>query len=616
MTEQLTALVAAGDTAALAGMIARGAFSALPEEDKGALPRLAAACGQAAVLRLLCTRCHAVTLTADEDGRDVLHHACRSGDGATVAFAVEVLGLDPLRGDRRGVTPYDLARRAEDQAAYRYLAAHLGFLPEEGYRNPVRRGFYPDPSVVRVGQDYYMVNSTFTWTPGLPISHSRDLVHWRTVGHVVTDAATFRLEGLPGGYGYWAPDISYHGGRFWVVATLRRQDAPLRLQMITSALRPEGPWDAPRFLPVDGIDPSLFTDVDGRRYLVVNPGAQIAEISPEGELLEEPQLLYAGSIRVKSEGPHLLYRDGWYYLFQAEGGTGRNHTETVARARTLRGPYAPCPFNPILGRKEEDGPIQRSGHGKPVMDASGRWQMVYLCTRNVRGQTLMGRETGLDPIEWTAEGWPMVNRLRGPSCLGKMPGAAHPVGEEIDWITPRGQGLGFAAWQGEQVTLQAGAELDSLGPVSLLARRQTEALLRQEAEVDASALAVGGKAGLAGYYDERSWYLFGLERQAEGFRLAAWEQVGDTRREAASLPWAGAAIRLRVMGRAMTRALQYLDGDAWRTLTTLVADYLTDGGLKGGKRYTGATVGLATTGSGSATFTGRAETMTEDDADE
>lgn len=616
MTEQLSALVAAGDTAALAELIAQGKLSALPEADKGALPRWAAACGQAAVLRLLCSRCHAVTIEADEQGRDVLHHACQSGDGATVAYAVEVLGLDPLRGDTRGVTPYDLARRAKDQAAYRYLRGRLGFAPEEGYRNPVRRGFYPDPSVVRVGQDYYMVNSSFVWTPGLPISHSRDLVHWRTVGHVVTDAAAFRLEGLPGGYGYWAPDLSYFRGRFWVVATLRRDTAPVRMQMITSAPTPEGPWDAPRFLPVDGIDPSLFTDVDGRRYLVVNPGAQVAEISPEGELLEAPEMVYAGSSRVKSEGPHLLYRDGWYYLFQAEGGTGRNHTETVARARSLRGPYEPCPFNPILGRKEEGAPIRRSGHGKPFMDAGGRWQMLYLCTRNAEGQTLLGRETGLDPIEWTAEGWPMVNRLRGPSCLKPMPGVSHPVTEEIDWLTPRGHGMTFARWQGEDVTLQAGAGLDSLEPVSLVARRQTEAALRQEAEVDASALAEGGRAGLAGYYDERSWYLFGLERQAEGFRLGAWERAGECLREAASLAWPGAAAQLRVIGRGMVRTLQYRDGHAWRTLATLHADYLTDEGVRGGKRYTGATVGLAATGGGSAAFRHRTESMTEDETDE
>ncbi|MBQ9265332.1 MAG: glycoside hydrolase family 43 protein [Clostridia bacterium] len=324
-----------------------------------------------------------------------------------------------MTGDINGQTALDDAHRANKPDAYHWLPHRLGFTLDDCYRNPILRGFHPDPSIVRVGEDYYIVNSSFVHFPGLPIFHSRDLVHWQVIGHAVENLAWSGLPGLPGGFGYWAPDISYYKGRFWVVATLRRNTLPYRLQMITSAAGPKGPWDQPKFLPLDGIDPSLFADEDGRRYILLNPGAILAEIDDAGNLISAPEMIYFGSARIKPEGPHLLKKDGWYYLFLAEGGTDSGHMETVARSKNLRGPYEDCPFNPILGRKNLLSPIQRSGHGKPVMLPHGRWMMAYLCGRSVEVKTVMGRETAIDPLTWTADGWPMVNALKGPSCLQK-----------------------------------------------------------------------------------------------------------------------------------------------------------------------------------------------------
>ncbi len=611
MNERLAALVRAGNMAALRELPRGGARPPLTAEQKTALPRMAARAGDEPMLRFLCENCPAISLEPGEDGRDALHEAALSGDVRTIAYAVDVLGMDPMRGDRDGVTALELAHASDRGEAAAWLEEHLGFGLTDCYRNPVRRGCYPDPSVVRVGEDYYMVNSSFTLLPGLPISHSRDLVHWHTVGHAVPALAGSGLEGLPGGYGYWAPDIAFDGERFWVVATLRRSAPPFRVQMITSAARPEGPYETPRFLDADGIDPSLFIDEDGSRYLLLNPGARLARISREGELLEAPRMIYAGSARVKSEGPHIVRRDGWYYLFQAEGGTGEGHMETVARSRTLRGPYEPCPFNPVLGRRDEGAPIRRGGHGKPVTTPDGRWQMLYLCARRVDGLTLMGRETALDPIEWTADGWPMVNRLRGPSCLQRRPLPPAPVEDAPDELAPRTDPASFARWDGGVLTLQAGAELSQTGPVSLLLRRQTEACLVQEAEADASALLPGGRAALAGYYDERSWYLFGLERGDHGCALAVWERAGGDVRETARRPWPGATAALRVVGRGAMRELQYWQDGAWRTLVTLRADYLTDEGVRAGKRFTGAMFGFTAIGSGCAVFRRAAQRMTE-----
>ena len=145
-----------------------------------------------------------------------------------------------------------------------------------------------------------------------------------------------------------------------MVATLRTDTVPARTQMITSAPTPQGPWDAPKFLDVDGIDPSLFTDDDGQRYLLTNPGVQIAPISDAGDLKEPPRMIWYGWNRIKSEGPHLLKKDGWYYLFQAEGGTGFGHAVTCARSRSLYGPYESCPFNPILSEKNGQAYIART----------------------------------------------------------------------------------------------------------------------------------------------------------------------------------------------------------------------------------------------------------------
>ena len=602
MNDRLTALVQAGDTTTLAAMIARGELSGLKGADKGDLPRLAASLGQTEVLRLLCARCHAVALDEDEQGRDVLHAACQSGNRAAIAFAVEVLGFDPLRGDRNGVTPFDLAAQAANRAGYDYLVQRLGFTLQEGYRNPVRRGFYPDPSVVRVGEDYYMVNSTFTLFPCLPVSHSRDLVHWETVGHAIERLEWSRLEGLPGGFGYWAPDISYHKGRFWVVATLRLPTPPFRCQIITCAENPAGPWREPDILPVDGIDPSLFPDVDGRRYMLTNPGAQLMEISEEGHLLGQPEMIYFGSSRVKSEGPHLLFRDGWYYLFQAEGGTGEHHTETVARSRHLRGPYEPCPFNPILGWKRASSPIRRSGHGKPVQTPAGDWHMLYLCTRPVKGRTLLGRETGLDPLTWTADGWPMVNALQGPSCFQRIPMltpcASDPVPDDpadlrSGWLSPRNDPRRFARMDGNGLILTASGQPAEVAPASILIQRQQEAAFTQQATVDAAAMPLGGTAGLTGYYDEHSFYVYGLRREADGWRLILWEQAGDQLREQTLRSLPAPAATLRIIGHSLTRTLQLRENDGWTTLASLRADYLTDEGITIGKRFTGATLGVA-----------------------
>ncbi len=608
MIEQVRELVRQGDINTLKTLFDRNDIVRLTKEEKVEVLHLAVDETNLDILKLLCGHCHGTVSGEDEHGRNLLHFASETGNGDMVKYVMETLGMDPLYGDDQGITPYDLAAKAEDQSAYLYIRERVGFDLADGYRNPVARGFHPDPSVLRVGEDYYMVNSTFAYFPGLPISHSRDLVHWTVVGHAADNLETCGIKDQPGGMGYWAPDISFFKGRFWVTATLRRSTIPFRLQMITSSEKLEGPWSTPKFLPIDGIDPSLFTDVDGRRYMLTNPGVTMVEISEEGDMLGTPEMIYAGATRITTEGPHMLYKDGWYYLFMAEGGTGYGHMETVARSRHLKGPFEACPFNPILGKKQEHPYVQRSGHGKPMQLHDGRWVMIYLCGRQEEGLTMMGRETALDPMVWTADGWPMVNQLKGPSCLQKpiLPREEEPA-DAIDWVSPREDATTFTLWQGDDVTITGGDGLGDFHGAHHIARRQEERCFLQTAEVDVTDLQ--GKAGLTGYYDENSWYLLALKHSEQGFCLTVTERAGLEEHQVMTAPWDAPTARLRVKANGMRRTLQvYRDGQ-WTTLAELVATYLTDEGLKMGKRFTGAVLGMMAEGSGKAVFRHREETM-------
>ncbi len=600
MTKELVRLVKAGDITGLDALAAGGALESLPEDAKNMLTRTAARAGQAAMLRHLFEYHHLYGTDPDHQGRTVLHFAARSGDAESVRFSVDVLGFDPLTGDAGGKPALDYAAEAPRQDACAFLSERLGFSLRDCYRNPVLRGFHPDPSVVRVGEDYYLVTSSFVFFPGLPVFHSRDLVHWHLIGHAVENLEASGLTDLPSGFGYWAPDISYFGGKFWIVATLRRNTLPYRLQMVTSAADPRGPWAAPRFLPLDGIDPSLFADDDGRRYILLNPGAILAEINEESELISAPEMIYFGDVRVKPEGPHLLKKDGWYYLFLAEGGTGEGHMETVMRSRTLKGPYEACPFNPILGRKNPFCPIQRSGHGKAVSTPDGRWYMVYLCGRKVEGKTVMGRETALDPIVWTGDGWPMVNSLRGPSCLQRKPLPGEDTGcvYNDEWISPRSDPGTFASFSGSSVILRCGDDPAGIGPCSLLLRRQTEACFSFTVRVNMADTETGDLGGIAGYYDERSFFIFGLEKTESGCTLRFAEREGDRRNDQVleHLPSREATLSVRAVG--FLRELYLLEDQSPRLIASRHAGYLCDEGVPGGKRFTGALYGLAAIASG------------------
>lgn len=314
-------------------------------------------------------------------------------------------------------------------AWYDYKGVEDGATAPPGmYRNPILAGFYPDPSVIRQGSDYYMVNSTFSWFPGIPVWHSRDLVHWRQIGNAIDRPDQLDFGRLGMSMGVFAPAISFHAGRFYIVNTCVGCGG----NFVITASNAAGPWSAPKFLPnVAGIDPSLFFDDDGSAWLVHNAEPEEKPRYPGHTAIWlhrfDLKTLAAGPGRMIVdggvdpakkpfwvEGPHLYKKDGYYYLMAAEGGTAEGHSEVIFRADTLDGAFRPAPsgINPILTQRDlpegRPAPVASTGHADLVQTQRGDWWAVFLGTRPYQGNLFnTGRETFLLPVSWR-DGWPTI----------------------------------------------------------------------------------------------------------------------------------------------------------------------------------------------------------------
>lgn len=289
-------------------------------------------------------------------------------------------------------------------------------------KNPVMPGFYPDPSVCAVGGDYYLVNSTFSYFPGLPVFHSRDLAHWEQIGNVMTRKEQLPLEGAGHSAGLFAPTIRYHEGMFYVICTNVSGGG----NFIVTAENPAGPWSDPYYLPeAGGIDPSLFFDGDGKCYYIgTHPNPQgcrydgdwyiwIRELDLKSmKLVGEEHDVWNGAMKGVHwpEGPHLYKIGEYYYIMHAEGGTGPDHAVSICRSRNIFGPYENNFCNPILTHRHlgREYPIRYVGHADLIETPAGEWYMTMLAVRPLEGYTTMGRETFLAKVVWE-NGWPVVN---------------------------------------------------------------------------------------------------------------------------------------------------------------------------------------------------------------
>jgi len=394
---------------------------------------------------------------------------------------------------------------------------------------PILAGFFPDPSICRAGDTYYVVTSTFEYLPGIPVHASTDLVNWTLLGNALTRPTQIAENGGFGSSGIFAPTIRHRDGRFWIIGT-NVNEIPLgRGHFLVHATDPAGPWSEPVHVAgATGIDPDLAWDEDGTAYVTwcsldpSRPGIQCAPVDTStGELLAPSRQLWEGTGLAAPEGPHLYRVDGWWYLLLAEGGTERGHTATIARARTLDGPFEPAPHNPILTHRSLAHPVQNAGHADLIELADGSWAAVHLGVRP-RGQSpsfhVNGRESFLVGIDWV-DGWPVVDEQRFD-----VPATDHTFHEEFDApdLNPRWMGVGRFPASFTQTAPGGGLVLDADAGdgCALLAARVTDELWTASARFDGP-----GAGRFVVRIDGRHWY--GLTW--DGFTVEATLVIGPVR---------------------------------------------------------------------------------------
>jgi alpha-N-arabinofuranosidase len=397
------------------------------------------------------------------------------------------------------------------------------------FDNPILPGFHPDPSICRVGSDYYIATSTFEYFPGVPIFHSRDLVHWRLIGHALTRQSQLSLDAAKSSQGIFAPTLRHHAGTFYMVTTNVSSGG----SFYVTAEDPAGPWSEPVWLkePVFGMDPSLLFDDDGKVYYTRHGGgerggAYQAELDVvSGRLLSEPREIWRGTGGIWPEGPHLYKINGAYYLLISEGGTSYGHGLTVARSKSPWGPFEACPENPIFTHRDRpDEAIQATGHADLVQTPDGHWFMVMLGIRPAGGRFHhLGRETFLAAVEWDAAGWPVVNAgtpLRTRMVISGLPApspwAPLPARDDFEdtALDPRWNFLrnpnerdwslsarrGFLRLHGNSVSL------DDVGSPAFVGRRQQHHRARVSTLLEFAPNAEGQRAGLTLRANEANHY--------------------------------------------------------------------------------------------------------------
>lgn len=511
-------------------------------------------------------------------------------------------------------------------------AAFATPLPAGHYRNPILAGFYPDPSVTRVGKTFYLVNSTFAFFPGIPVFASEDLVHWRLLGHAIDRPAQLDFDGLNISRGVFAPDISFHDGTFYVINTAVDSGG----NFFVTAKNPAGPWSDPVWLKeIEGIDPSFFFDDNGKAYVVNNGMPEDGKERYSGhraiwlqefavashELIGPRKVLVDGGVDpsknpVWIEGPHLYRRNGWYYLMCAEGGTGPQHSEVIFRARSVWGPFVPYAGNPILTQRDLEAdrpyPIENAGHADLVEAADGTWWAVFLASRTYnRIHYNTGRETYLLPVTWK-DGWPIILAQGktipyvAPGPKGLSAATQAPLTGNFTWRddfdtptlspywiyarVPKEPWVDLRARPGT-LTIHPRAEpLATLRNPSFLARRL------QHLSFDASTslqLPETGRvaAGIAAFQNEHFWYFLGARRTATGVQIFLEKRNGtstETRATAERSP--NAPLSLRVRGNGAACSFEYqTPGHEWTVLRANEDGTLLSTDVAGG--FVGAMVG-------------------------
>jgi xylan 1,4-beta-xylosidase len=513
-------------------------------------------------------------------------------------------------------------------------------------RNPILRGFNPDPSIVRVGDDYYIATSTFEWFPGVQIHHSRDLAHWRLLTRPLRRASQLNMLGDPDSCGVWAPCLTHADGLFWLVYTdVKRygrttvggaSGASLRdfHNYLVTCPTIDGEWSDPVYLNSSGFDPSLFHDDDGRKYLVNQlwdhrpgrnrfAGIVLQEYSSrQRKLVGERHNIFKGTAIGFTEAPHLYKRNGWYYLITAEGGTGWGHAMTMARSRSLTGPYELHPDKYIVtARQRPDAPLQRAGHGDLVDTQSGETYAVYLCGRPLpnRGRCVLGRETAIQKMTWGSDDWLRTldgsgaPELETPAPTGVPVDATTPAasvredfgaGElpiDFQWLrSPFPEELFSLSARPGYLRLHGRETLGSLFRQSLVARRQQAQCYSASTAMEFEPEDFQQAAGLVCYYNSAKFhYLHVTHDEQNGRHVRVMSCTPDSPQAdafTAPIPVPAGRIELRaeVDYERLRFAYRLAQGE-WKFLPELFdASILSDEATApGAPNFTGAFVGVA-----------------------
>ena len=450
-------------------------------------------------------------------------------------------------------------------------------LNAQGFKNPVLPGFHADPSVCRVGDDFYLVNSTFQYFPGVPVFHSKDLVNWEQIGNCLTRPSQVDLKETDGNSGIYAPTIRYNNGRFYMVTTV----FPSRRHFYVWTDHPDGEWSEPIVIDfaIGSCDPTLYFE-DGKCYFLWKEGdIKICEIDVEtGKQLGEIHHLGTGLGGRYPEGPHIYKKDGYYYLLLAEGGTEHGHHVNILRSRSLFGPYESNPANPILSHfnmKMQNSPIQGLGHADLVQATDSTWWMICLGYRTSGYlQHVMGRETMLAPVTWEKGGWPVVNGdgtlQTDMKCrtLPLVPMAKDPIKEEFDYIkrnVPKdsyhslGLPMGWMSLCNPDYTKYSLSErkgwlrlrpsttdLSTTANPTFVARRQTELNFSATALLDLSHLTEGMQAGITAYAAPLNHYDVVAEKRNGTIYIKSNVRLGQTSHSEKDFPLNGTRAYLRI----------------------------------------------------------------------
>jgi alpha-N-arabinofuranosidase len=492
------------------------------------------------------------------------------------------------------------------------------------FTNPILPGFHPDPSICRVGADspsagessadYYLVNSTFGYFPGVPIFHSRDLVNWQQIGYCLTRYSQLPLEGVPAeSGGIYAPTLRYHNGTFFMVTTNVSHGG----HFYVTATDPAGPWSEPIWVRDHGyIDPSLFFDDDGTVYFTscYSGGIIQSVIDIEtGELVSEPRRVWTRGVSRDAEGPHLYKINGWYYLMVAEGGTDYTHLEAIGRSRSPWGPFDLCPHNPILTRRGEPWGLQCTGHADMLQAHDGTWWIVFLGVRPIGYPPChhLGRETYLAPVNWVND-WPVVGgngipELEYPRpALPPSPFPTPPTRDDFDvpilalpWNFIRNPLAGSWSLSERPGWLRLYGQptgLDDLAPIAFVGRRQCHFDCEADARVDFDPLDEGAEAGLTAYMIHRHHYEIAITCLNGQRRVIVRRRIGSLQAVVAQQALGPGPVILRV--RATKDKYQFGISSS-QTTTEWLAEgetrYLSTEVASG---FTGVYLGMYTSGNG------------------